>query len=50
VEFTSKEENGDNMSDIEFEPGETFWSEKNEKVERVIRAEMEVDEKTPGAV
>jgi len=32
------------MSDIEFEPGATFSGEENAKVERVIRAEMEVDE------
>jgi len=32
------------MSDIEFEPGVTFSKEENEKVERAIRAEMEVDE------
>jgi hypothetical protein len=33
------------MSDIEFEPGATFSREENEKVERVIWAEMEVDKK-----
>jgi len=32
------------MSDIEFEPGATFSEEENAKVERVIQAEMEVDE------
>ena len=37
-------ENGQDMSDVEFEPGATFSAEENEKVERVIRAEMEVDE------
>jgi len=36
-------EDGD-MSDIDFEPGVTFSAEENEKVEKVIRAEMEVDE------
>jgi len=41
VEATPEEEE---MSDIEFEPGVTFSREENEKVERVIRAEMEVDE------
>jgi len=41
VEATPEEEG---MSDIEFEPGATFSREENEKVERVIRAEMEVDE------
>jgi len=41
VEATPEEEE---MSDIEFEPGATFSEEENEKVERVIRAEMEVDE------
>jgi len=41
VEATPEEEE---MSDIEFEPGATFSREENEKVERVIRAEMEVDE------
>jgi len=41
VEATPEEEE---MSDIEFEPGATFSMEENEKVERVIRAEMEVDE------
>jgi len=41
VEATPEEED---MSDIEFEPGATFSREENEKVERVIRAEMEVDE------
>jgi len=37
-------ENDQDMSDLEFEPGATFSMEENEKVERVIRAEMEVDE------
>jgi len=32
------------MSDIEFEPGATFSEKENRKVEKVIRAEMEVDE------
>jgi len=41
VEATPEEEE---MSDIEFEPGVTFSVEENEKVARVIRAEMEVDE------
>jgi len=41
VEATPEEEE---MSDIEFEPGATFSTEENEKVERAIRAEMEVDE------
>jgi len=41
VEATPEEKE---MSDIEFEPGATFSTEENEKVERVIRAEMEVDE------
>jgi hypothetical protein len=41
VEATPEEEE---MSDIEFEPGATFSQEENEKVEKVIRAEMEVDE------
>jgi len=41
VEATPEEER---MSDIEFEPGATFSGEENERVERVIRAEMEVDE------
>jgi len=41
VEATPEEED---MSDIEFEPGATFSKEENEKVERAIRAEMEVDE------
>jgi hypothetical protein len=40
VEATLEEE----MSDIEFKPGATFSNEENEKVERVIWAEMEVDE------
>jgi len=40
VEATLEEE----MSDIEFKPGATFSEEENEKVERAIRAEMEVDE------
>ena len=39
VEATPEEE----MSDIEFEPGATFSREENEKVERAIWAEMEVD-------
>ena len=33
-----------NMSDIEFKPGATISKEENEKVERAIREEMEVDE------
>jgi len=37
-------ENSQDMSDLEFEPGATFSMEENEKVERAIRAEMEVDE------
>jgi len=41
VEATPEEEE---MSDIEFEPGATFSMEENEKVERAVRAEMEVDE------
>jgi len=41
VEATPEEEE---MSDIEFEPGAVFSEEENRKVERVIRAEMEVDE------
>jgi len=41
VEATPEEEE---MSDIEFEPGATFSGEENEKVEKAIRAEMEVDE------
>jgi len=41
VEATPEEEQ---MSDIEFEPGATFSTEENSKVERVIRDEMEVDE------
>jgi hypothetical protein len=41
VEATPEEEG---MSDIEFEPGATFSLEENEKVEKDIRAEMEVDE------
>jgi len=41
VEATPEEEE---MRDMEFEPGATFSEEENEKVERVIRAEMEVDE------
>jgi len=41
VEATPGEED---MSDVEFEPGATFSMEENEKVERAIRAEMEVDE------
>jgi hypothetical protein len=40
-EATPEEEE---MSDIEFEPGATFSGEENEKVEKAIRAEMEVDE------
>jgi len=40
VEATLEEE----MSNIEFEPGATFSKEENEKIERVIWAEMEVDE------
>jgi len=32
------------MRDIEFEPGATFSREENKIIERVIRAEMEVDE------
>jgi len=31
------------MSDIEFKPGVTFSEEENEKVERAIQEEMEVD-------
>jgi len=41
VEATPEEED---MSEIEFEPGATFSEEENEKVERAIRVEMEVDE------
>jgi len=41
VEATPEEKD---MSDIEFEPGATFSGEENEKVERAIQAEMEVDE------
>jgi len=41
VEATPEEEE---MSEIEFEPGVTFSREENEKVERAIRIEMEVDE------
>jgi len=41
VEATPVEEE---MSDIEFEPGATFSREENGKVEKVIRAVMEVDE------
>jgi hypothetical protein len=41
VEATPEEED---MSDIQFEPGATFSQEESEKVERVITAEMEVDE------
>jgi len=41
VEATPEEEE---MSDIEFEPGATFSERENAKVERAIRAEMEVDE------
>jgi len=41
VEATPEEEE---MSEIEFEPGATFSAEESEKVEKVIRAEMEVDE------
>jgi hypothetical protein len=31
------------MSDIEFEPGATFSREENEKVEKAIQLEMELD-------
>jgi len=41
VEATPEEKD---MSDIEFEPGAVFSEEENRKVERAIRAEMEVDE------
>jgi len=41
VEVTSDEED---ISEVEFEPGATFSEEENRKVERAIRAEMEVDE------
>jgi hypothetical protein len=41
VEATPEEEK---MSDIEFEPGATFSAEENEKVQKAIMAEMEVDE------
>jgi len=41
VEATPEEEE---MSEIEFEPGATFSREEDEKVERAIRVEMEVDE------
>jgi len=41
VEATPEEKE---MSDIEFEPGATFSAAENWKVERAIRAEMEVDE------
>jgi len=41
IEATPEEED---MSNIEFEPGATFSEEENAKVERVIWAEMEVDE------
>jgi len=41
VEATPEEKE---MSDIEFELGATFSVEENEKVEKVIMAEMEVDE------
>jgi hypothetical protein len=41
VEATPEEEE---MSDVEFEPGATFSMEENERVERAIREEMEVDE------
>jgi len=41
VEATPEEEE---MSDVEFELGATCSMEENEKVERVIRAAMEVDE------
>jgi len=44
VEATPEEEE---MSDIEFEPGATFSEEESAKVERAIRAEMEVDEPAP---
>jgi len=43
VEATPEEEE---MSDIEFEPGATFSREENEKGERAIRAEMELDEQS----
>jgi len=36
-------ENGQDMSDVEFEPGATFSAEENEKGERVLE-QMEVDE------
>jgi hypothetical protein len=38
----------DEMSDIEFEPGATFSREENEKVERAIWQEMEVEEQDLG--
>jgi hypothetical protein len=41
VEATPEEEE---MSDVDFESGATFSEEENEKVEKAIRAEMEVDE------
>jgi len=41
VEATPEDEE---MSDIEFELGATFSEKEHEKVERAIRAEMEVDE------
>ena len=41
VEATPEEED---MSEIEFEPGATFSAEEDAKVEKAIRAEMEVDE------
>ena len=41
VEATPEEED---MSDIEFEPGATFSEEESAKVERAIRAEMDVGE------
>jgi len=41
VEATPEEEE---MSEIEFEPGAVFSEKENRKVERAIRAEMEVDE------
>jgi hypothetical protein len=40
VEATPEEET---ISDVEFEPGATFSMEENQKVERVIREEMEVE-------
>jgi len=41
VEATPEEEE---MSDIECEPGASFSTQEHKKVERAIRAEMEVDE------